>query len=177
MSFGPGVLYLCAITSTPGVVTEATDLVDIGGVNSGGTLNLTRSALEVNQGSPAARVATFVTQETAQLSVTGIEWDLGNLALALGAGVVDEISDPQTFGFGGSMNITNVAVKFVHEMHTGQTLSIRFWSAESDGNMSVTFGDQIHEIPYTFNALETSTGWDSTALAATERLCQISIDG
>jgi hypothetical protein len=176
-SFGPGILSLVAITDTSGV-TQESDLVDIGGVRSGGTFNVSRTRLDVNQGSPATLVKTFVTAETATLSVTSIEWDLSNLSLALGAGVVNEGASPEKFGFGGDLNITDCAVKLEHVMPIGWTLTIRLWRAQGQGELNLTFGDDLHEIPYTFNALQTALAWGDGAtgsLTASEQLFRINL--
>jgi len=174
-SFGPGVLSLAGITVDVSTVQEA-DVTEIGAVRSGGTFAVTRTKLEVPQGSPVTIVKQFVTAEDATLSVTGIEWDLSQLRLALGAGVVDEGSDPESFGFGGDLNIVECAVKFVHTMPSGYTLTIRLWRAQGTGDMTVTFGDDLHEIPYSFRALQSSNEWAGATLGASAQLFKITLD-
>lgn len=175
-SFGPAVLYLVGLTAG-GVssVVDPTDFAQVGGVRSGGTFAVTRGRLDVNQGSPATLVKTFVTTEEVTVSMNGIEWDLSNLALALGAGVVDEGAQPQTFEFGGDLNLSEVAVKLVHEMPSGYTLTIRVWRAQGNGEVNVTFGDDLHEIPYTFRALVASNAWGGAALASNKQLFKMSL--
>jgi len=181
-SFGPGVLSIVGITAGGAkAVDEALDLVDVGAVRSGGTFNVTRTKLDVNQGSPITLVKQFVTAETASLTVNGLEWDLTQLNLALGAGVAQESSDPETYGFGGDLNIADVAAKFVHVMPSGYTLTIRIWAAQGAGEMTVTFGDDLHEIPYSFNAINSGFEWSQTtgllgpALATEQQLFRISL--
>jgi len=173
LTFGPGILYLCAITVDVGTVTEANDLQDVGAVSSGATFAVTRTRLDVVQGNPATKIATFVTAESAVLTVTGLEWDMDNLALAIGAGAVSTAGDEVTFGFGGDLNVSDVAVKYIHSMPSGATLTLRLWHAEGQGDLSVTFGDALHEIPYSYAALETSTKWGGSTLGATQRLFQL----
>ena len=176
-SFGPGILSIVAITSTVTVVNETNDLVDVGGVRSGASFSVTRTRLDVFQGSPKSLQKTFVTEEMAELTVSGIEWNLSQLSDALGAGVVATVSATTTFKFGGDLNVKDVAAKFVHVMPSGDTISIRLWKAQGAGDLSVTFGDDLHELPYTFKAQEASGGfgWDGLTLADTERLFQIAI--
>lgn len=174
-SFGPGVMSIAGITSTVGAVQEG-DLTEIGAVRSGGTFAVTRTRLEVPQGSPVTIVKQYVTAEDATLSVSGIEWDLSQLRLAIGAGVVNESSDPESYEFGGDLNIVECAVKFVHVMPSGYTLTIRLWRAQGTGELSVTFGDELHEIPYSFRALQTSTAWGGTTLGAQAQLFKITLD-
>ncbi len=179
-SFGPGILSLVAITAA-GVtgVAEATDFVDVGGVRSGASFSVSRTRLDVFQGSPKALQKTFVTEESAELTVNGIEWNLSQLADALGAGVVSGSGaqdSTTTFKFGGDLNVSDVAAKFVHVMPTGDTITIKLWKAQGAGDLSVTFGDDLHEIPYTMKAQEAGAfGWDALALATTERLFSITI--
>ena len=174
-TFGPGVLSLVALTVNSGTVTEATDLVEIGGQRSGATFAVTRTRLDVNQGSPITLVKQFVTQEEATLTVNGIEWDLDKLRLALGAGVVVTAGNPDTFGFGGDLNIVECAAKYVHVMPSGYTLSLRIWRAQGAGELNVTFGDDLHEIPYSFRALQATQKWGGTTLGTKEQLFQITL--
>lgn len=181
-SFGPGVLYLAGLTAGGvGAVVDPGDLEDVGAVRSGGTFNVSRTVLDVPQGSPITTVKQFITAESASLSVNGLEWDLSQLRLALGAGVVDEVGPPETFGFGGDLNIVDTAVKFVHVMPSGYTVTLRIWQAQSSADMTVTFGDDLHEFPYAFNALNaanewsTSTGSTGAALATDEQLFRITL--
>ena len=176
-SFGPGVLSLVGITQTEGDVGDA-DLNDVGAVRSGATFAVTRTKLDVFQGSPRTLIRSYVTEETAQLTVNGLEWDLSNLALALGAGTASE-DDPDVITFGGDMNLSNVAVKFVHELPSGYTLTLRIWKAQGNGDVTVTFGDDSHEIPYVFNAVNALTGWDVTGaggLGTDARLFRLELD-
>ena len=106
-SFGPAVLYAGPAGSTPSV--------DIGAVRSGGSLVVTRTILDVNQGSPATLVKRYVTAESGVLTITGIEWDFDNFSRVLGAGE----TSANTFEFGGSMTVSNLALKLVHRNPAG----------------------------------------------------------
>lgn len=176
-SFGPGVLSLVAITNGVGNTIEA-DLVDVGGVRSGGSFAVNRTRLEVQQGSPQALAIQYVTAESAELTVNGIEWDLDNLRLAFGAGEMT-VGPPIDLQFGGDLNIVQAAVMFVHVMPSGSTITIRLWSAQGSGEVSVTFGDDIHEIPYAFRALDSNNEWSisgatiGTTLTSGKRLFKI----
>ncbi len=175
-SFGPGVLRILALTS--GLVSSAVvegNLVDVGGVRSGGTFDVSRTRLDVFQGSPRAIATTFVTEETASLTVNGIEWDMTNLSHALGAGTVTVDGTAGTgistsLRFGGDLNAKDMAVSLTHVMPAGSTVTVKLWKAQSASDFSVTFGDDLHEIPYTFNASIVTGGWDDTTLTTSERL-------
>jgi len=176
-SFGPGVMSLVAY-ATGEVATDISEagLTDVGGVRSGGSVSIGRTRLDVFQGSPRALATTFVTEESASMTVNGIEWDIPNLANALGAGNVTGTTDAK-LDFGGDLNVKSVAVKFRHQMPSGNTLSVRLWEAQAAGDFSVTFGDDLHEIPYTFNAVAVTGHWGVSAVAnSKERLCQIQLE-
>lgn len=184
-TFGPGVLYIGVLANGKASVaglSEGTQISSVGAVRSGGTFSVTRTKLEVNQGSPITLVKQFVTQETANISVNGIEWDLDRLRLALGAGVTTTgttAGDPigtadKAIGIGGDLNVVECAVKLTHDMPSGGNITIKLWRAQGSGEMTVTFGDDLHEIPYSFDALECgATGWDGLTLTPSERLFRI----
>lgn len=184
-TFGPGVLSIgvlaSGLASVPSI-TESTDITSVGAVRSGGTFSVTRTKLEVNQGSPITLVKQFVTQETANITVNGIEWDLDRVRLALGAGVTTTGTVTGTptgaadkaVGIGGDLNVIECGVKLTHDMPSGGNITIKLWRAQGSGEMTVTFGDDLHEIPYSFDALECGqTGWDGLTLTASERLFRI----
>lgn len=177
-TFGPGVLFIGVLANGKASVaglSEVTDISSVGAVRSGGTFSVTRTKLEVNQGSPITLVKQFVTQETANITVNGIEWDLDRLRLALGAGVTTTTSGvTKQLGIGGDLNVVECAVKLTHDMPSGGQITIKLWRAQGSGEMTVTFGDDLHEIPYSFDALECgATGWAGLTLTPSERLFRI----
>jgi len=91
--------------------------------------------------------------------------------------VVESITGGQKLGFGGDMNITEVAVKFVHQMPSGGTVIVYLWRAQGSGEITITFGDEPHEFPYEFSALTATTDWAGNPLSSTERLCRIDLLG
>lgn len=162
-SFGPGVLYIGSVGTTP--------TVDVGGVRSGGSLALSREVLEVPQGSPRTIVQRWATAEMATLSVTGIEWNIQRLSQFLG--VDYSAGPPNSLALGGDMNIDQVSLKFVHQTPAGGTVEILFWSSQGSGDIEVTFGDEVHEFPYVFNAVRQTSDWGSVALSDGAQLCKV----
>ena len=175
LSFGPGVLSLLALTAggPSAILVGGTNLVDVGAVNSGATFAATRTRLDVMQGSPKVQIDTFVTQEEATLTVQGIEWNLSNLNLALGAGLVTDSGVTTTFNFGGDLRVQSVAAKFVHVTPYGATVTIRLWNAQGTGDLNLSFGDNIHEFPYSFKAVNSNYKWGGAALGVSQRLFEI----
>lgn len=147
--------------------------IDIGAVTVGAKLAVTREILEYRQGSPATVVKKFAVQEAVTLDVTGLEWNVRNLALALGAGVTSSDVSLETFEFGGSMDVDQYALKFVHVTPAGQTVSIYLWKAEAGGGFEVAFAEGPHEFPMTFDAVESTTDWTGAAVASNKRLIKL----
>lgn len=164
-SFGPGILYIGAAGSTPAI--------DVGAVTVGAKLAITREILEYKQGSPATVVKKFATQEAVTLDVTGLEWNVRNLALALGAGITSSDESLETFEFGGSMDVDQYALKFVHVTPAGHTISIYLWKAEAGGGFEVSFAEGPHEFPMSFSAVESTTDWTGAAVASNKRLIKL----
>jgi hypothetical protein len=154
-SFGPGRVFLGAPGETPSK--------DVGSVRSGAELTVTRERLEVYQGSPRTLVKQYVTNETAQLVVTGIEWDLELIAQAIGYDPNVAVGGTSgltiTLGLGGDMDVSQVALRFQHVTPVGATIMIDFFKAEGSGEFKNTFGDELHEFPYTFKAIAATCGW------------------
>lgn len=185
LSFGPGRLFVGNYTqATSAGVTPTTD---VGAVRSGAELAITRERLEVFQGSPQQLIKQYVTKEGVQLTVNGMEWDMNNLAYALGQDTIltgDNLLSGYVAGvggtmrFGGSMEIRLCSVRLVHRTPAGGTVDVKIWKAQGTGEVTVTFGDDMHEIPYVFRALDPShsgaaTSWSGMLLPVTGNLLEI----
>lgn len=165
-SFGPGVLYLGAPGTTP--------LVDVGAVKGNAEFSIEREKLEIFQGSPQSKVAQYAIKETVMLKVTGIEWDLDNLAYALGAGVTSVSGAQEILAFGGDMEMTNRALRYVHRTPDGGTIDVHIFKAEGSGAVTVAFNEaDTHEFPYEFHALEGTTDFEGSALADEQKKIKI----
>ena len=161
-SFGPGVLYIGVLGTTP--------LTEIGAVKGDAELSVERTRLEVWAGSPQSKIAQYVTKEEVILKVTGIEWNLDNLNFALGAGVTGASNPNETFEFGGDMNFSNRAVRFLHRTADGSTIDIHLFKCEGSGKLAIAFKEtDMHEFPFEFHTLEGTTGFDAAALAANKK--------
>jgi len=164
-SFGPGILYMGPTGSTPSI--------DVGAVTVGAKLAITREILEFRQGSPSTVVKKFAIQESVTLDVTGMEWNVRNLSLSTGGGVTSSDASLETFEFGGSMDIDQYALRFVHVTPAGHTISVYLWKAEAGAGFEVTFAEGAHEFPMSFNAVESTTDWTGAAVAANKRLIKL----
>lgn len=146
-SFGPGVLYA-------GVDCGVCPAVDIGAVRSGAELVVTREKIIVEQGSPYQMITQYVIRETVVLTVTGIEWNFENLRKALGAGELASPGGDRRFRFGGDMGVCSSALCYRHHTAEGDEIYVKLWCAQGNGEVTITFGDDIHEFPYGFTAVQ-----------------------
>lgn len=167
LSLGPAILYVGVAGSTPSI--------DVGAISEDGmTFNVTREFLEVFQGQPKTLIKTFPTSETVELQCSGIEWNLINLALALGSGVTTSSGTQDTFSFGGDPENDQVAIHVQHALPSGNTMSIYMWRAQASGQWSMNMKqDTLHTFPYSFKAIASTTAWDGTALAQGQQLFRI----
>lgn len=147
-SFGPGVLYagICGCQYKP--------TIDIGAVRSGAELVITRERIAVEQGSPYQLITQYVIRETVVLTVTGIEWNFDNLQRGLGAGVLSDENGDKRFRFGGDMEVASIPLYFKHHTAEGDEIYVKLWCAQGNGEITITFGDDIHEFPYGFTAIQ-----------------------
>lgn len=160
-SFGPGVLFA-------GVGCGLCPTIDIGAVRSGAELVITREQILVEQGSPYQRISSYVIRETIVLTVTGIEWNFDNLQRALGAGVLSDENGDKRFRFGGDMGICSIPLCFRHHTAEGDEIWVKLWCAQGNGEITITFGDDIHEFPYGFTAIQGTKRGDPSCLRAWE---------
>ena len=161
ISIGPGVVYLGLSGTTP--------THDIGAIDKAGVdINLSQTYLEVFQGSPKALAKQFKTSEDLEVVITGLEWNLTDLAIALGAGVTTSSASQDTFTFGGDPNTSILAVKINHTMPIGHTISIYIWQAQVSGKWAIKMAqDTLHTFPFTFKALVSTLAWDNVTVLAT----------
>jgi len=92
-------------------------ILDVGAVQSGAALTTTREKVEVFQGFPKTLIDQMCTQETAVLKFNSIEWNLTNLAAALGAGILTTAADA---------------------IGEAATLAHAAWTGSGDGPYSIT---------------------------------------
>lgn len=163
ISFGGGTVSVGTAGATP--------VTDIGYVTTA-QLNVQRAKIEVLQGFPKTLIVQYVNQETVTFTVTGIEWSLTNLQRVFATGVVNG----DLYGFGGDVNLSQVSILFTHQMPAGGTAYLRIWRAQGQGDFQFTLGDNVHEFPYTFTALDSSTDWAGVSLGNNQRLFQIQLD-
>ncbi len=172
LTFGPGRLLVAPVGTTPQLGTSH----EIGYVNTGIELAVTREKLEVKQGNPKLLVKQWVINENVQLTVHGLELDVTKLQTALGAGATTSSGKTDTLTFGADTNSAEYAVRFVHNMPNGATVYIDLWKAQLSGEMTLTFGDDPLQIPYVFVAQDSSTQWDGTPTPATGHLMRVIIE-
>jgi hypothetical protein len=164
ISFGAGVLRIGPAGFTPST--------DIGYIRTA-QLSVTRQKLEVFLGFPRTLIVQYVNQEDVVLNCTGIEWSLDRLKDAFASGNVSGTK----LRFGGDVNLAKVALEFEHQMPAGGTATIRIWKAQGQGEVQLNLGEEVHEFPYAFRALDAATNWASVANPSDGRLMEIELIG
>lgn len=165
-SFGPGILYIGAPGATP--------TIDIGAVKGDVELLVQRTALELKQGSPQTLVKKYAVEEVVNLKVSGVEWNFDNIAYSLGAGATSISGAQEILEFGGDMDHTNRAVRFVHIQPDGGTIDIHLFKAEGSGNLPIAIKEaDFHEFPFEFNAMEGTVDFENAALVAKKKKFKI----
>lgn len=165
-SFGPGILYLGPLGATPSI--------DIGAVKGDAELSVERTRLEIFQGSPQSKVKQYAIKEEVMLKVTGIEWNLDNIAYALGAGITGASGPEETFEFGGDMEMTDRSLRYVHLQPDGSTVDVHIFKVEGSGALAIAFKEtDSHEFPYEFHALEGTTDFEGSVLGTNKKKFKI----
>lgn len=180
VTLGTGVL---AVRAWDGVTPTFGASSDELGYTRGGTFTFTRTIVDLKQGVPRSKVLQLAVEEEASIQYTGVEWNLDKLRLLMGG----QLSGTETAGpfgriltTGGSMGLVDVACSFRHELPganplsgVGGTLLIDFWRAQGTGEFSVSFGEDIQEIPWSFNAQIQTTAWGGAALGSDSQLFRL----
>jgi len=166
MSFGPGKFYLGPLGSTP--------TIEVGYVKGDAELNITRTLLEVLAGSPQSLVKQYAIKEEVGIKFTGIEWNLDNIAYALGAGETSVSGADDILEFGGDMDVSNRALRFVHIQPDGGTLDLHMFKVEGSGEISAAIKEsEMHELPFEFKALEATLDFENALPAAKKKKFKI----
>lgn len=161
VSFGPGNLFVGAVGATP--------TVDIGYVREGAQMTFSRTPLDLKQGMPMTLIKRWIVEEQMIFNINSLQPSIDNLKKSLGAGR----QTSGALGVGGSMNIDEWAVMYRHVTQSGHTIFIDIYRATREGDFSWTFGNDFHEVPMSFRAMETSTNWAGTSLNDDEKLFRI----
>jgi len=167
LDFGPGIIYI----TSPVNYTLGTPNIDIGYCR-GAQFQVTRTRLDVYQGSPEAYITTYATRETASLQAVGLEWDLDNLRFALGAGTVSGTD----FSFGGDITFSECAIRFLHKTPNQGTIDLYIWRCQGQGENTVNWAagaNDLAEFTFNFNALIALSTWTNNALPATQGLFRL----
>lgn len=165
ISLGPGTIAIGPSGSTP--------VSDVGTIGDDGvTLEITSEKADVRAGNPPLIVHSMNKAQDVKISWQGVEWNNRLLQYSLGAGVTLESASLHTFTFGGTPIVTTVAIQVVHQMAAGQTYTTRIWKARGDGSVQIKLGNDPHQFPSSYMAMQSSTNWAGASLLATDQLIQ-----
>lgn len=166
LSFGPGRIYLGPLGSTPSV--------EVGYVKGDAELSIARTLLEVFAGSPQSIVQQYAIKEEVEIKFTGIEWNLDNIAYALGAGVTSVSGADDILEFGGDMDVSNRALRFVHILPDGGTVDVHLFKVQGSGELAIAIKESdMHELPMTFKAVEATQDFQGATPAENKKKFKI----
>jgi hypothetical protein len=167
ISIGPGIMFIGAAGTTP--------TIDVGAISEDGMeITVTQEFVDVMQGNPKSLVCRFKTGEDVELVASGLEWNLPNLAFALGGGVTTSTSTLDTYAFGSSPSVDDVAVRIQHAMPAGDTISFLLWRAQILGEWTLTLAqDELQTFPYSFKGLIATQNWGGETLPVGEQFFRI----
>ncbi len=173
VGLGPGLLYV----NTFGGGTPSLSVANDTGMVRSASFNVTRQKIELVLGIPRTKVIQYVVQEDAVLNVTGLEWNCNNLYQAFGAGTGTFANGAdETIKLGGDAALAQFGLQFVHQLPAGGTVTIDMYNAQGGSDFNVNFGDDFHEIPRSYAALNASTGWTpADTLGSKEQLFRIRV--
>jgi len=171
VGLGSGRLFANVFNSA----SAATPTTDVG-YGRGGQLQVTRQKVELILGVPRTLVAQYAIQEDVTLSFNAVQWDPFVLTYAMGAGVTSGTDAAGVYKFGGDMAFAECSVMFTHNLPAGGTVSVDVWKAQGMGELTLSFGDDIHELPYQFKALTAASEWGGATVDAKGSLFRIRID-
>jgi hypothetical protein len=165
ISFGPAVMYLGAAGSTP--------TVDVGAISEDGvTIEIATEQRDIMQGNPRIIEMSFNQQQSVNIRVTSIQWNYENLQYVLGGSIATSATW-EKFSFGGDPCPSEVAIKVVHQMCSGDTINVYVWRAMGEGNLTIPFGQDEHSFELAFKAMHATNDWAGATLAADAQLLQI----
>ena len=166
-SFGPGRLFIGASGATP--------TIDVGGITEDGVkITLGSKKKDITQGNPKMPCYTFSQEQSCEIEVSGIEWDVDTFLYALGAGNTTSTGAQDTFAFGGDPICSTVAILIEHYMATcGHTLDAYVWQAVSNGDLEMSLNHDEHKFPYKWKGQRCTTTWAGVALAYDEQLFKL----
>ena len=169
LSFGPGVIYMGQVGSTP--------TSDIGAVDLGMELEHETDILEFVQGSPNRVVMELREEERVSFTFSGLEWRLENFDKYLGAGTFED----DTFEYGGDLSVIEASFRLVHQFPprvgetVGSTVTIDIWKVRSEGDMDLVFEMSVHNFDVLFDAMQAEEDWAGNSLETGERFYRMSL--
>lgn len=166
-SFGPGVLRMGPAGTTP--------TADVGAIGEDGvTITPENQTRDIMQGNPRTIVKVFSQQQGLVVDFTSIEWRFDLLGSALGAALTTMDVGEDVLEFGGEPLVDEVAIHIEHQMAiTGNTLNAYIWKAVTNGAPAMALGQDEHQFPMSFKAIQSSTDWAGNPLGRGANLMRL----
>ena len=166
-SIGPGRVFLGPVGATPSV--------DVGYVKDDFTITLTRTKVDVRQGSPQILIDQLASAEDMMIEFKGIEWNLDAIARLCGAGATSVSGADLVYKLGGSPGFSQMALMYQHRMADGGTMSLDFWKVIGEGQVVISAkAADLHDVQYKFNVMDGgSTDWAGASLVDGQGLIRV----
>ena len=176
ISFGPGILYASAWSGTTPPATPSTVAGnDIGAISEDGiTVELTSDKRYIAQGNPRLNIFGVSQVQSANVSCTGIEWNVDTFKNAIGAGTAASGTDPQTFAWGGDPSCVEIGITIKHRQINGFFIYIHVWKAVSESGFSIPLGQDEHSFEYRWTALHSAVNFADDPIVGDGNLIYIS---
>lgn len=156
-SIGPAVMYLGVAGVAP--------TVDLGAVYEV-AVKVTAENNKFLLGVPAVpQWYRFKTIEVT-LTVKGLEWNLETIRKVMGGYYLQETvgnTDVQTL-YGTFEYVDPFSIRVLHKTPAGGTITLDVFRALPGGGGDFSFGQKVHEIPYTFHAISSPLDFEGNAL-------------
>lgn len=162
-SFGPCIIFIGSVGTTP--------VTDIGAVQGNTEITVSKEVLEIKQGSPQVVTKQYVIVQAVRVSFTSLEalGKLATLKYALGAGVSSGSHGvgTESLGYGGDINLSEVALMVQHQMPNGTTLEFCFWRAQGKADTTMAFSEtDPNAVAMEFEALDGQTDFGGAAISS-----------
>lgn len=160
LSIGAMRVYIGDVGSTP--------TTDIGYLGDGGvSFEISQEVFDVFQGTPRARVKSFVIQKDIAVSFSSIEWNLKNLAgLVAGSYVTATTAVSETLWLTIDPCTIERSMRLEHDLAcktdagAAGKVYIDIFRAQPTGSVAIQFSaDTTHEFPNEWQALVANTDW------------------
>lgn len=157
ISIGPANIYIGVAGATP--------TIDLGAVYES-TLKITSEEDKFYGGAPSNLKWRRAKHVEVSVIVKGLEWNLSTLQTAFGGYFSSNEAGgylTETYYATGDVS-TAISLRLIHQTPSGGTLTFDMFKAVPMGFSDVSFGYAVHQLPYSFSAINSKYDYAGNAL-------------